>query len=328
MSYRAKRRAIVREKSASIVAKSIISLRERKLAGKCYKNIIICLLLFIIYMSISSNKLKYIALIAMTLDHIALVVGQWPLVFLFPEHMIGSYYIIKVFRILGRIAFPLFAFTIAVGCKNTKSMPKYVSRLILFAIVSEIPYRAAIASPNLLAPETLPIILRGLNGIIELRISNVMATLALGAVCIYCWQLLLKRNQIWLKLLIIPTVAIACVIASRSHSDYEWFGVLLIWGLYWADDNNSHRTIVIVSWSIAVYFGISAYGYNGFQWAHSIENAIESLLESILSCSSLLLLSRFTLKRSRKIKWFFYIYYPVHLAILVLLNTFLHIILK
>lgn len=70
------------------------------------------------------NVLKIIALITMLIDHIGYI--------FFPN--------ILIFRIFGRLAFPIFAFFIAEGYYYTKSRKKYVFLLLVFMIVSWLPF--------------------------------------------------------------------------------------------------------------------------------------------------------------------------------------------
>lgn len=69
----------------------------------------------------NTSWLKIIALITMTCDHIGKM--------FFPK--------ITILQIVGRIAFPLFAYCLAVGCIYTYDIKKYASRLLLFAIISQ-----------------------------------------------------------------------------------------------------------------------------------------------------------------------------------------------
>ena len=70
----------------------------------------------------SSSSLKLIALITMIIDHIGYL--------LFPQ--------ITLFRIIGRLSFPLYAFLIGEGCIHTKNKAKYLLKVFLTFIAYEI----------------------------------------------------------------------------------------------------------------------------------------------------------------------------------------------
>ncbi len=72
----------------------------------------------------SSFQLKMIAVITMLIDHIGAVI--------FPD--------IIVLRIIGRLAFPLFAFLITEGYRHTSNFNRYLGRLFIFAIISQYPF--------------------------------------------------------------------------------------------------------------------------------------------------------------------------------------------
>ena len=71
--------------------------------------------------------LKWIAMLTMLIDHTGMV--------LFPQY--------RIFRIVGRLAFPIYCFLLVEGAVHTSNWKKYVSRLILFALISEIPFDLA-----------------------------------------------------------------------------------------------------------------------------------------------------------------------------------------
>ena len=77
--------------------------------------------------------IKILACITMFIDHIGLL--------FFPKQIL--------FRIIGRISMPLFAYCIARGIKNTKNVKNYIFRILLIAIVSQIPYMFMINYFNL-----------------------------------------------------------------------------------------------------------------------------------------------------------------------------------
>ena len=73
---------------------------------------------------LSGNILKIIAAFSMAIDHIGVI--------LFPDNML--------LRLIGRIAFPIFAFLIAEGCRYTKNKPRYFFVMAFFAVVFQAFY--------------------------------------------------------------------------------------------------------------------------------------------------------------------------------------------
>ena len=68
--------------------------------------------------------LKVIAIVTMTIDHISTI--------LYPD--------LLFLHIIGRLAFPLFAYLIVLGIESTKKPKKYMMTLLSFALISQIPY--------------------------------------------------------------------------------------------------------------------------------------------------------------------------------------------
>ena len=104
---------------------------------------------------LSRDKIKIIALLSMLLDHIGafiiypmyvnacIVNGVEMMGELVPNKARIIYLIYMVCRIIGRLAFPIFSFMIVEGFLHTHNLRKYLCRLFLFAIISEIPYDLA-----------------------------------------------------------------------------------------------------------------------------------------------------------------------------------------
>ena len=83
---------------------------------------------------LSGAQLKYLAFLSMLIDHVNKAL-------IYPNLNGGiMLYISNLFDILGRIAFPLFAFFVVEGYFKTKSRTKYLLNLILFGIISEVPF--------------------------------------------------------------------------------------------------------------------------------------------------------------------------------------------
>ena len=82
---------------------------------------------------LSGNTLKLIAAIAMVVDHVGLL--------FFPNKMI--------FRAIGRLSFPLFAFMIAEGCRHTRSKVRYLLTMASLATVFQLVYFFALGETNM-----------------------------------------------------------------------------------------------------------------------------------------------------------------------------------
>ncbi|WAM34169.1 TraX family protein [Caldicellulosiruptor morganii] len=131
-----------------------------------------------------SNLLKLIAAFCMLIDHIGYLY--------FPN--------IILFRIIGRIAFPIFAYQVAAGFKFTSNKVKYLQRLFIFALISQLPF-------SLMTQD-----------FVEL---NVIATFFFAALSLFFIQ---KR---WYILTIIP-IAISYFVPM----DYGIYGVLTVLCFY------------------------------------------------------------------------------------------------
>lgn len=76
---------------------------------------------------IDRSVLKWIAVLTMVIDHVGAI--------LFPDQI--------WMRVIGRVAFPIYAYCLAEGFRYTSDYRRYLGRLALFAILSEIPFDLA-----------------------------------------------------------------------------------------------------------------------------------------------------------------------------------------
>ena len=145
------------------------------------------------------NVLKWVAIAAMFIDHTAAVMGG-----LFPF----SWY--DPMRDVGRIAFPIFAYGIAQGCVYTHSARRYLGRLLLFAVLSEIPHRLALRA-----------------GSLAFGLFNVFFTLLAGAACCQLVKFCRSKGRRWAWAAVAPVAAIV-LLCEILGTDYGGFGVLCI----------------------------------------------------------------------------------------------------
>ena len=248
-------------------------------------------------------SLKMIAIIAMTLDHGAKILGTESLLQIFPSmSLLWANHIITAAQIIGRIAFPMFAFLIAEGAEKTRSMPRYLRRLALFAVISEPVFFFALYSPNL---EDF------LRSLLQLHLTNVFFTLLLGAASIYAYKLCRQKWQnnglyIWL-----PVFGVILLLGGVIRCDYDIAGILLITALYLAREKGQ-KIVVILIWSVCLYL-IGQGGGDLWVW-------LLSGLYCGFSALSAVFIWQYNGNRGKPMKWFFYIYYPVHILALVCLR--------
>ena len=249
----------------------------------------------------TSFTLKVIAIVSMTIDHAGKVLGQAILLELFPDTLTGTFTTVKICTVLGRMAFPLFAFMLAEGCSRTRSMPRYLGRLALFAAISE-PFFYAFNSSSSITSM--------LDSLAGLNFTNVFFTLFLGALSIFICQ---KITEKYVRKGQIVSALLAVVLAFAAEyfkTDYGAMGVLLIVTLYFTREKRSIQCVEIVLWAFLLYPG----------WTSLSPGMNLNILDALgasLACVPILLYNG---KRGRPMKWTFYVYYPAHLLALVLIR--------
>ena len=91
------------------------------------------------YQKLSGSVLKMIAVILMIIDHTAghILTSSYPLSFSVLGRTVTLY---QLMRWAGRLSFPIFAFLITEGFIHTHDRRKYGRNLLVFALISEIPW--------------------------------------------------------------------------------------------------------------------------------------------------------------------------------------------
>lgn len=218
---------------------------------------------------ISADLLKWVALITMFIDHIGAGIIE-------KCYMPQMYTIDRVLRGIGRISFPIYCFLLVEGYKYTRSKWKYLRNLLIFALISELPFDYLFK--------------RG----ITLRYQNVFFTLLLGFIAIWIGGLLEEKvNQPGFnELLQLLAAAPLAVVAQYTHTDYGAWGVMLIAILFVL--RNNPRWVLCLAGAI-------------YMTTKPVE------LTGIIAFACIFFYNG---KRSGKInKYIFYSMYPLHLAL-------------
>lgn len=170
---------------------------------------------------IDTFTLKMIGLVTMLIDHIGMI--------LFPD--------VILFRIIGRLAFPIFAYVLVEGFCYTKDIHKYMLRLLIFALISEVPFDLATKGQ-----------------VFSLESQNVMFTLLLGILMLYFY--LKTRSLVGKCMLLI----LFLLIAEFCHVDYSSMGLAMILVFYLLRDEKLQKTIGITIINLILMGGVQAFG--------------------------------------------------------------------
>lgn len=252
--------------------------------------------------------LKIIALACMILDHISKA-----------AIFVQGFDAPSWFELVGRIAFPIYAYLIAEGCRRTKSIPKYAVRLFLFALISELPYRLAFSY--------YVDITQGLSGaayfgavipraLSPLRLTNVLMTLFLGVIAVWIHTKIEKREGRGLYFLSFLAVAALSLLSSYNHSDYEGWGVILIFALY-IIKSKKVRIAALFVWIALFYLLYVTFNGSGFMLS-----VPHYWIQFGFACVALVPIALYNGKRGPGFKYTFYAAYPLHLALIVLIREF------
>lgn len=149
-------------------------------------------------------QLKYIAMFSMLLDHVNKAI-------LYPYINSNALLLLSdVFEILGRIAYPLFLFFLVEGFFKTGSRAKYLLHLLIFAVISEVPF-------DLFTTRTF----------FEPNGNNILFTFAM--VLLTLWSIDVLRSKLpkaaWYPVSFVM-VAVMCFAAMLAGVDYEYHAIL------------------------------------------------------------------------------------------------------
>ncbi len=222
---------------------------------------------------LTGNQLKLIAAMAMTFDHIG--------AYLFPQ--------IEILRIIGRIAFPIFAYMIAEGCAYTKSRKRYLFTMATAAAVFQTVYYLAEGS----------------------LYQCIFVTFTLSIILCFAVERAIKRNDVKGWMLAIAGVVIVYMITevlpyilknTDFSVDYGFYGVLIPVAVFVG--RNKWDKLLLFAFGLIMLAMVSGY----LQW---------------YSLAAVPLLALYNGKRGKlKLKYFFYVFYPLHLVVIYLIGMF------
>lgn len=239
---------------------------------------------------LSGNALKIIAAITMLIDHIGVI--------LYPNSL--------ALRAVGRLAFPIFAFFIAEGCRYTKNKTKYFCLLSTLAVLCQVVARIAVPSNDLMS------ILLTFTGSVAL-----IYALQFAKKCTFARAKWYQTTLAWL--LFLGGVAGAYFLTETVQFDYGFWGMLTpVFASLFDFKRDPAPAFLqkldklplrILCTAIPLFMlGLMGERFGLPQW---------------YAFFSLVLLLLYSGERGKwKMKYFFYIFYPAHLVVLYGISIF------
>lgn len=234
--------------------------------------------------NLDTSFLKVLALVFMLIDHIGATV------------LAG----VPELRIIGRIAFPLYAWCLVVGSEKTRSPLRYGLRLLLLGVVSQPLYMMALAH--------------------SWQDLNILFSLLVGLVAIVGIQKRWMLSQLWAP-------ALCYVLLGFVRVDYGWMGLTFILVLYGARQNRPGLIAAYLAY--ALFWGAGSGAVRQlFGWPllfldwPGLGTALSSLFRvQGMVWLSLPLIALPTHTRLKMPQWLGYALYPAHLVVIIALRV-------
>ena len=219
------------------------------------------------------------------------------MIFMLCDHMWATILDYEWLTCIGRIAFPIFAFLITEGYIHTSNINKYIKRMVIFAIITEIPFNLMVsASP--IYPFHQNVLWTFVISLLTLKYLNFDNT-----------------KNIFKSILII---ILAIIIATITMCDYFGTGVMMVVGFY------IFRKSKLLQLLMMIYVNMIL--IQGYSYPIDIAGYTYYFPQQGFAVLSLIFIWLYNGKQGYHAKWFkifCYAFYPLHMLILYILTIVL-----
>ena len=219
------------------------------------------------------------------------------MIFMLCDHMWATILDYEWLTCIGRIAFPIFAFLITEGYIHTSNINKYIKRMVIFAIITEIPFNLMVsASP--IYPFHQNVLWTFVISLLTLKYLNFDNT-----------------KNIFKSILII---ILAIIIATIAMCDYFGAGVMMVVGFY------IFRKSKLLQLLMMIYVNMIL--IQGYSYPIDIAGYTYYFPQQGFAILSLIFIWLYNGKQGYHAKWFkifCYAFYPLHMLILYILTIVL-----
>ena len=207
----------------------------------------------------------------------------------------------------GRVAFPIFAFMAVEGYFHTRSFKKYILRMLLFAVLSEIPFD----------------LMYGGTWFYPVH-QNVLWTFLLGLLGVWLMEQVRKKGKTWMYLLVCVLVVLAgLVLGTLCMVDYYVVGVLTVFVFYFLHG----RKWWCFLGQLAALYWLNVELLGGLMYPVQLFGMEFELCQQGLALLALIPIWLYRGRqgyRSKPFQYLCYAFYPVHMLLLVVVLNFIN----
>lgn len=208
---------------------------------------------------------------------------------------------------VGRIAFPIFAFMAVEGYFHTHNLKKYLLRMLIFAVISEVPFD----------------LMYGGTWFYPVH-QNVIWTLMMGLVGIHLMETVRKKKSTFVYILVSAIVVIlGGLLGTLSMVDYYGIGVLTVFIFYFF---RGRKWWCLLGQMLALYW-VNVEMLGGLMYPIRLFGMEFELCQQGLALLALLPIWLYRGRQgyhSKPFQYFCYAFYPIHMLVIVLVLNFIN----
>jgi len=208
---------------------------------------------------------------------------------------------------VGRVAFPIFAFMAVEGYFHTRSFKKYILRMLLFAVLSEIPFD----------------LMYGGTWFYPVH-QNVLWTFLLGLLGVWLMEQVRKKGKTWMYLLVcVLVVPAGLVLGTLCMVDYYGVGVLTVFVFYFLHG----RKWWCFLGQLAALYWLNVELLGGLMYPVQFFGMEFELCQQGLALLALIPIWLYRGRQgyhSKPFQYLCYAFYPVHMLLLVVVLNFIN----
>mgnify|MGYP001261951068 FL=1 len=207
----------------------------------------------------------------------------------------------------GRVAFPIFAFMAVEGYFHTRSFKKYILRMLLFAVLSDIPFD----------------LMYGGTWFYPVH-QNVLWTFLLGLLGVWLMEQVRKKGKTWMYLLVcVLVVPAGLVLGTLCMVDYYGVGVLTVFVFYFLHG----RKWWCFLGQLAALYWLNVELLGGLMYPVQLFGMEFELCQQGLALLALIPIWLYHGRQgyhSKPFQYLCYAFYPVHMLLLVVVLNFIN----